>query len=603
MSPPVKGRGGPRHLFTTIRSVLALTWEASPALLATTVALSMVAALIPPVVVWLGKHLVDMVALGPASGRTRGEVLPTVIALGIAAAAMRALVPIQGHRQTLFGTVVELHAERRLLERVADADLGWFDDPEWHDRAARAARNVSWRPASMAYAVTNVAGSLVTMAGMLALLVPLSPWLACLTLASVVPPALAQRRMSRHTYDFWHRTTADERHRHYLRDLLSLPATAMEVRAFGLTGHLLRRHADVTGDRVRALRRLHARADSLLVLTATASGSALAAAYWLVASRGLEGSLTAGDLALVIGAFAATSSQFGTLLRSLFDISESATFLDDYFSFLRLDRIVPVAADPVPLPASLDDGLRFDDVSFTYPTGDGPALEHIDLHIRPGELLALVGENGAGKTTLIKLLLRFYDPDGGAVSLGGVDLRQADPAEARRRIGVLFQDFIRYELSARDNVGLGRVDREPTDEATLAALRAARADDVLDDLGGRLDAPVGRLFEGGHDLSGGEWQRLALARLLFRNPDIWVLDEPTSALDAEAEAAIFANLRTILADRIGIVISHRFSTVRVADRIAVMAGGRIVELGTHDELVAAGGTYARLFELQAAGYR
>jgi ATP-binding cassette subfamily B protein len=354
---------------------------------------------------------------------------------------------------------------------------------------------------------------------------------------------------------------------------------------------------------VKGLRRLHARSDRLLIVTAAASGAALAAAYWLVASRGLEGSLTAGDLALVIGAFAATSSQFGTLLRSLFDISESASFLEDYFSFLSLERIVPVADRPLPLPPALDAGVRLQDVTFTYPTGEAPALEHIDLHVRPGELLALVGENGAGKTTLIKLLLRFYDPDQGEVSIGGVDLRQADPADVRRRIGVLFQDFIRFEFSARDNVGLGRVDRHATDEATMDALGAARAGGILKGAGGELDSPLGRLFEGGHDLSGGEWQRLALARLLFRNPDIWILDEPTAALDAEAEAAIFANLRAVLQDRIGIIISHRFSTVRVADRIAVMAGGRITEIGNHDELLAAGGTYARLFELQAAGYR
>jgi len=224
----------------------------------------------------------------------------------------------------------------------------------------------------------------------------------------------------------------------------------------------------------------------------------------------------------------------------------------------------------------------------------------------------LVGQGQAGgglpgdvslKTSLVKILLRFYDPQQGSVRVGGVDIREVDPADLRRRVGVLFQDFAHYELSARDNVALGRTEREPTDDAVLAALRTARADELVTAMPDGLDSIVGRLFEGGHDLSGGEWQRLALARLLFRDADIWVLDEPTASLDAEVEASVFADLRALLHDRIGIVISHRFSTVRSADRIAVLEDGRVIELGTHDELVGAGGTYARLFELQAAGYR
>jgi ATP-binding cassette subfamily B protein len=603
MSRSASGAGGPRHLVGTLRAVLSLTWEASRRLLLGTVILSMLAALVPPVLVWLGKDLVDTVVAGQASGATTADVIPTVVALGVATAALRALAVIQSHRQTLFATVVELHSERRLLERAAQADLGYFDDPEWHDRAARATRNVSWRPASVAYALTNVAGSMVTMAGMFALLIPLSPWLALLSLLSVLPPAFAQHLDTRRNYEFWHRSTTSERQRNYLRDLLSAPPPAMEVRAFDLAPHLLRRHEAITGSRVDNMRRMYARSDRTVAITSLASGAALAAAYGLVASRGINGELTAGDLALVIGVFAAAGSLFGTLFRSIFDISESASFLEDYFSFLRLERIVPVADDPVPLPPALDAGIRLQNVTFTYPTGEAPALEGINLQVRPGELLALVGENGAGKTTLIKLLLRFYDPDDGGVSIGGVDLCQADPADVRRRIGVLFQDFIRFEFSARDNVTLGRVERQATDEATMAALDAARAGGVLKGPAATLDSPIGRLFEGGHDLSGGEWQRLALARLLFRDPDIWILDEPTASLDAEAEAAVFANIRAVLQNRIGIIISHRFSTVRVADRIAVMAEGRIAEIGTHDELLAAGGTYARLFELQAAGYR
>jgi ATP-binding cassette subfamily B protein len=245
----------------------------------------------------------------------------------------------------------------------------------------------------------------------------------------------------------------------------------------------------------------------------------------------------------------------------------------------------------------------FEDVAFTYPGGTEPALAGLSLEIRPGELVALVGDNGAGKTSLVKLLLRFYDADKGSVRIGGVDLKEVDPEDLRHRIGILFQDFTNYELSARENVNLGDVTRSSDDDAVLAALESARAADIVKGLRDGLDAKVGRLFEGGHDLSGGEWQRLALARLIYRDADIWILDEPTSALDPEAEAGIFAELREQLEGRIGIVISHRFSTVRIADRIAVIGDGRVTELGTHEELLALGGRYAHLFELQAAGYR
>jgi len=247
--------------------------------------------------------------------------------------------------------------------------------------------------------------------------------------------------------------------------------------------------------------------------------------------------------------------------------------------------------------------LGVDAIAMTMRFGEFVALDNVQLKVRPGSFHALLGENGAGKSTLVKLLLRFYDPDQGSVRVGGVDLRNLEPAVLRSRIGVLFQDYASYELSVRENVVMGRPDGQVNDERVMEALRDARSDWLLKKMPRGLDAKVGRLFEGGHDLSGGEWQRLALARIMYRDADIWILDEPTSSLDPEAEAAIFAELKENLKGRIGIVISHRFSTVRIADRIAVIADGHVTELGTHEELLRAEGRYAQLFELQAAGYR
>jgi ATP-binding cassette subfamily B protein len=332
------------------------------------------------------------------------------------------------------------------------------------------------------------------------------------------------------------------------------------------------------------------------------TGTALALAYVFVALRGVAGTIDPGGVVLVIGAFTSVSGTLGNISSTFVSVDQHTTFLDDYFSFLAIERLVPVPIPPRPIPAVID-GIDFEDVTFSYPGGTEPAVAGLNLHIRAGELIALVGENGAGKSTLVKLLLRFYDADTGSVRVGGVNLKDVDPEELRSRIGVLFQDYANYELTVRDNVVMGRPEIVADDERVMEALRRSRSEWLVKKMANGLDSKVGRLFEGGHDLSGGEWQRLALARIMYRNADIWILDEPTSSLDPEAEAGIFAELKENLKGRIGIVISHRFSTVRIADRIAVIEDGRVSELGTHDELLRADGRYAHLFELQAAGYR
>jgi ATP-binding cassette subfamily B protein len=333
------------------------------------------------------------------------------------------------------------------------------------------------------------------------------------------------------------------------------------------------------------------------------AGTVLGLAYVFVALRGIAGTISPGAVVLVIGAFTAVSGTLGQITSTFVSVDQHTAFLEDYFSFLSIGPLVPVPPHPRFIPPGMIDGIDFDEVSFSYPGGAGTAVEDLDLHIRSGELLALVGENGAGKSTLVKLLLRFYDAQKGAIRIGGIDVREMDPEQLRGRIGVLFQDYATYELSVRENILMGWPYKEAREEQITKALRDSRSEWLVNRLPNGLNSKVGRLFEGGHDLSGGEWQRLALARIMYRNADIWILDEPTSSLDPEAEASIFAELKENLKGRIGIVISHRFSTVRIADRIAVIADGHVTELGSHEELLEAGGRYAELFELQAAGYR
>jgi ATP-binding cassette subfamily B protein len=438
------------------------------------------------------------------------------------------------------------------------------------------------------------------MAGLLASL----HWvLVVLALAAAVLSLALERRVTARLYEYYYKETPEERERQYLGDLLVQPRTNKEIRAYVLADYLLGRHAQLSeslyAQRVKMLRS----GANMSMLTGLVTGTALALAYLFVASRGVGGSISPGGVVLVIGAFTSVSGTLANISSTFVAVDQHTTFLDDYFSFLAIEPLLPVPGEPRPMPPAPIPGIEFSDVTFSYPGGTERAVSGLSLRIKPGELLALVGDNGAGKSTLVKLLLRFYDVDGGTVKIGVVDVRDMRPEDLRDRVGVLFQDYATYELSVRENVAMGRPDGTPDDRKILQALRDSRSEWLVDKMPKGLDSKVGRLFEGGHDLSGGEWQRLALARIMYRNADLWILDEPTSSLDPEAEAAIFAELKASLRGRIGIVISHRFSTVRIADRIAVIADGHIAELGSHEELMASRGRYARLFDLQAAGYR
>lgn len=595
-------KGRARRVRKNLRQGMSLAWTASPGALVKYSLLGIINSAMPPITVYLGSTLVNRIAEARLHAIRFSDMLPIVLGLWLATSAQRAIGAYSGYGRNLFVRRVQLEAERRLLAQASRLDLGHFDNSDWHDRLARAKRDISWRPGDLTWSVLGLSGNIVTIVLMASLLASLHYLLVVLALAGAVLSLLLERRVTSRMYEFFYKETPEEREREYVGDLLVQPRTTKEIRAYVLADYLLGRHWNMSEALFKLRAEMYRSGTRISILSGLVTGTALALAYVFVALRGAAGTIDPGGVVLVIGAFTSVSGTLANISSTFVSVDQHTTFLDDYFSFLAIDPLIPIPASPVPLPTVID-SIDFDHVTFTYPGGSGPAVEGLDLHIRGGELVALVGENGAGKSTLVKLLLRFYDPDRGDVRVGGIDLKNVHPEELRGRIGVLFQDYANYELSVRDNVVMGRPDLAADDQRVMDALRRSRSEWLVRKMPSGLDSKVGRLFEGGHDLSGGEWQRLALARIMYRNADIWILDEPTSSLDPEAEAAIFAELKENLRGRIGIVISHRFSTVRIADRIAVIADGRVAESGTHDQLLRSGGRYAELFEIQAAGYR
>jgi ATP-binding cassette subfamily B protein len=586
-----------------LRLAMMMAWAASPRLLIRFTTLGIFNSIMPPLAVYLSAKLVNMIAQAYLRATTFQAILPVIIGLWFTIVVQRALGAYMAYSRSLYVRRVELEAERRLLAKAATVDMGHFDNSDWYDRLARAKRDVSWRPGDLTWSVLGLSGNIVTMILMAGLLASLHWLLVIVALAGSFASLAIESRVTAKLYKYYYKETPEERERQYIGDMFTQPRTIKEIRASVLGDYLLGRYTKLSEDLFKQRERIFSSSKLIYMLSGIIAGTILGLAYLFVAFRGISGAINPGGIVLMIGAFTAVSGTLGQITTTFVAVDQHTQFLDDYFSFLAIGPLLVAPSVVQFIPPGAIESIEFDHVGFAYPGGSESAVKDLTLHIRKGELIALVGENGAGKTTLIKLLLRFYDAQDGTVRVGGVDVRELDPEELRSRIGVLFQDYANYELSVRENIEMGWPYVPAKEEKIIKALKDSRSEWLIKKLPNGLDSKVGRLFEGGHDLSGGEWQRLALARIMYRNSDIWILDEPTSSLDPEAEAAIFAELKENLRGRIGIVISHRFSTVRIADRIAVISDGGIAELGTHEDLLKAGGRYARLFELQAAGYR
>jgi ATP-binding cassette subfamily B protein len=606
-----------RDRFGALRNLvpfLGLIWRTSPALTAATVVLRLARAVLPLATLFVGKLIIDEVVglsrlAGPPADATAWLasgllsrlflLLGAELVLAVAADGLgRAVSLLDLLLSERFSNISSLH----LMGHAATLDLRDLEDSETQDRLDRARRQASGRTGLISL-MFGQAQDLVTLVGFIAGIASYAPWLIVLLAATLVPAFLGEAHFNRLAYALSFKRTADRRELDYLRQTGASTDTAKEVKLFGLSPFLMERYASVAqemqGENAVFSTR---RAVWGAVLAALGSVGYYGAYAWL-AVRAVTGGLTVGDLTFLAASFLRLRSLLEGLLGGLSSMASQALYLQDLFSFLELRPGIVSPAVPRPFPRMLGIGIVFENVGFRYPGQDRWAVRGLSFEVRAGEVLALVGENGAGKTTIVKLLTRLYDPDEGRILLDGHDLSEYALDEVRGGIGVIFQDFVRYDLSAADNIAVGRIEARADRARIEASAARGMAEAVIRRLPRGFDQVIGRKFRGGVELSGGEWQKVAIARAYMRDAALLILDEPTAALDARAEYDVFERFRGLSAGRTAVLISHRFSSVRMADRIVVLANGRVEASGTHAALVAAGGRYAELFELQAAGYR
>ena len=625
-APPGPGAGVPpagpqrpslRERLGALRNLppfLALVWEASPALTTGQGVLRIARALLPIATLYIGKLIIDEVIrlAGAAHGAPdlRGwladGLLDHILVLLALELGLAVLSDVLGRGVSLLdGLLSERFSNEtslRLMAHAATLDLEDFEDSELQDRLERARRQAAGR-SSLIGQLFGQAQDVVTVVSFAAGLLAYAPWLLVLLALALLPAFIGEAHFNAQAYSLNYARTPEQRELDYVRQMGASADTAKEVKIFGLNAFLIERY--------RTLATRFYAANRAIALRRAAWGSALSAvgtiayyvAYAYIVWRTLDGEFSIGDLTFLAGSFRRLRTLLENLLMGFSTLSGQALYLDDLFSFFEIRPEITSPPDPLPVPLPIREGFRFEDVGFRYPGAARWAVRHLDFTLHAGEVLALVGENGAGKTTLVKLLARLYDPDEGRILLDGRDLRDYDLHALRSNIGVIFQDFVRYHLTAAENIAVGRIEARDDRARIVDAAHRSLADEVIERLPNRYEQVIGKRFRTGVDLSGGEWQKIAIARAYMRDAQLLILDEPTAALDARAEFEVFRRFRELSTGRTAVLISHRFSSVRMADRILVMSEGTIEASGSHEELLARGGRYAELFELQAAGYR
>jgi ATP-binding cassette, subfamily B, bacterial len=597
-----------------LRPFAAMVWRTSPQLTAASLALRLVRALLPVITLFVGKLIIDDVVVlvqTPHKPETLRQWLDSSLLdwlgfLLIAEFALAVLADILGRIVSLVDSLLSERVTNsssvRLMEHAATLDLEDFEDSEFQDQLERARRQTSGRMTLMGQ-LFGQAQDMVTVASFVAGFIFYAPWLIALLLMALVPAFLGEAHFNAQSYSLDFGRTPERRELDYVRQTAASVETAKEVKIFGLNGFLIERYVRLATDFYAANRRLAMRRAGWGGLFTAIGTVGYYFAYAYIVWRTLAGEFSVGDLTFLAGSFRRLRTLLEGLLTSFSTTASQALYLNDLFSFFEVKPEILSPDNPRPFPQPICRGFVFEDVGFRYPDAERWAVRRLSFTLHAGEVLALVGENGAGKTTLVKLLTRLYDPDEGRILLDGHDLREYDLNALRGNMGVIFQDFVRYNLSAGDNIAVGKIAARGDHARIVRAARRSQADEVISRLPNGYQQMIGKRFKNGIELSGGEWQKIAIARAYMREAAVLVLDEPTAALDARSEFEVFKRFKELSDGKTAVLISHRFSSVRMADRILVLADGMVEVAGTHDELMAQPGRYSELFELQAAGYR